>query len=107
MRLSVAVLLGLCLTLLLPSAAASQSSAYTYKEIAYPGSSLTLAFGINDRSQIVGVFNGTDGRGHGFLLSKGEFSEFILKDQMDEMGKLEVGEPTFLDLKQTWLYSPS
>jgi uncharacterized membrane protein len=74
MRLSVAVLLGLCLTLLLPSAAASQSSAYTYKEIAYPGSSLTLAFGINDRSQIVGVFNGTDGRGHGFLLSKGEFT---------------------------------
>ena len=30
-----------------------------------------------------------------------------LKDQMDEMGKLEVGEPTFLDLKQPWLYSPS
>ena len=30
-----------------------------------------------------------------------------LKDQMDEMGKLEVGEPTFFDLKQPWLYSPS
>lgn len=29
-----------------------------------------------------------------------------LKAQMDEMGKLEVGEPTFLDLKQPWLYSP-
>jgi hypothetical protein len=29
-----------------------------------------------------------------------------LKDQMDEMGKLEVGEPSFFDLKQPWLYSP-
>lgn len=29
-----------------------------------------------------------------------------LKAQMDEMGKLEVGEPIFLDLKQPWLYSP-
>jgi hypothetical protein len=29
-----------------------------------------------------------------------------LKAQIDEMGKLEVGEPTFLDLKQPWLYSP-
>ena len=30
-----------------------------------------------------------------------------LKKQMDEMGSLEVGEPTFLDLKEPWLYSPS
>ena len=30
-----------------------------------------------------------------------------LKQQMDEMGKLEVGEPTFLDIKDPWLYSPS
>jgi hypothetical protein len=29
-----------------------------------------------------------------------------LKEQMDEMGKLEVGEPTFLDLTRPWLYSP-
>ena len=29
-----------------------------------------------------------------------------LKDQMEEMGALEVGEPTFLDLKDPWLYSP-
>jgi hypothetical protein len=29
-----------------------------------------------------------------------------LKQQMDEMGKLEVGEPTFLDIKDPWLYSP-
>jgi hypothetical protein len=28
------------------------------------------------------------------------------KDQMDEMGKLEVGEPTFLDLERPWLYAP-
>jgi len=29
-----------------------------------------------------------------------------LKEQMDAMGALEVGEPTFLDLTQPWLYSP-
>ena len=29
-----------------------------------------------------------------------------LKQQIDEMGSLEVGEPTYLDLRQPWLYSP-
>ena len=29
-----------------------------------------------------------------------------LKAQMEEMGKLNVGEPEFFDLKQPWLYSP-
>jgi hypothetical protein len=29
-----------------------------------------------------------------------------LKAQMEEMNALEVGEPTFLDLKEPWLYSP-
>lgn len=29
-----------------------------------------------------------------------------LQAQMEEMGKLEVGEPTFLDITEPWLYSP-
>lgn len=29
-----------------------------------------------------------------------------LKDQMDAMGALEVGQPTFLDLRQPWMHSP-
>ncbi|MGH3330938.1 MAG: hypothetical protein ACRDPJ_06470 [Nocardioidaceae bacterium] len=29
-----------------------------------------------------------------------------LREQMETMGALEVGEPTFLDLKQPWLHSP-
>jgi hypothetical protein len=29
-----------------------------------------------------------------------------LKAQMDEMAALEEGEPTFVDLKEPWLYSP-
>jgi len=29
-----------------------------------------------------------------------------LKTQMEEMSKLVVGEPGFLDLRQPWLYSP-
>ena len=29
-----------------------------------------------------------------------------LKAQMEEMGKLSIGEPDFVDLRQPWLYSP-
>jgi hypothetical protein len=29
-----------------------------------------------------------------------------LQAQMEEMGKLTIGEPEFFDLKQPWLYSP-
>jgi len=29
-----------------------------------------------------------------------------LKAQMEEMGKLTIGEPEFFDLRQPWLYSP-
>ena len=29
-----------------------------------------------------------------------------LKAQMEEMGKLSIGEPEFLDLRRPWLYSP-
>jgi hypothetical protein len=30
-----------------------------------------------------------------------------MKAQMDEMGRLEEGEPTYIDLDHPWLYSPS
>jgi hypothetical protein len=29
-----------------------------------------------------------------------------LKAQMEEVNKLTIGEPKFLDLRQFWLYSP-
>jgi hypothetical protein len=29
-----------------------------------------------------------------------------MQAQMEEMGKLEIGQPTFLDIKEPWLYSP-
>ena len=29
-----------------------------------------------------------------------------MQAQMEEMGRLEIGQPTFLDLKEPWLYSP-
>ena len=29
-----------------------------------------------------------------------------VKAQMEEMGELEIGQPTFLDISQPWLYSP-
>jgi hypothetical protein len=30
-----------------------------------------------------------------------------LKSRMEEMGRLAVGEPTFLDLREPWMHSPS
>jgi hypothetical protein len=29
-----------------------------------------------------------------------------LQAQMEEMGKLSIGEPVYFDLKQPWLHSP-
>ena len=74
MQSSVTVLLCLCLTLVLPGTTAAQSLGYAYKAIQVPGQGLTLAMGINDRSEIVGGFNGSDNKGHGFLLSRGRFT---------------------------------
>jgi probable HAF family extracellular repeat protein len=39
-----------------------------------PGSTFTLAFGINNRGEIVGGYNDAAGKAHGFLLAKGSFS---------------------------------
>ena len=53
---------------------AGMASAQTYSTIDVPGGFYTVAEGINDRSEIVGVFRVTGDTYHGFLRSKGQFT---------------------------------
>jgi len=47
-----------------------------FKQIDYPGSLQTEAFGINDAGDIVGRYLDAGGVNHGFLLSDGDFTTF-------------------------------
>jgi probable HAF family extracellular repeat protein len=47
----------------------------TFTQIEVPGATFTIAFGINDRGQIVGDFGDAGGAEHGFLLSEGVFTQ--------------------------------
>jgi uncharacterized membrane protein len=74
---SVAVAVVVLLTVmmgpnLIPSSRAS--STLTFTTIDPPGSTFTLALDINAPGDIVGNYATADGRGHGFLLSKGTFT---------------------------------
>jgi probable HAF family extracellular repeat protein len=51
------------------------SNPLTFTEIDVPGATLTAAFGINNRGQIVGVFADAGGVVHGFLLDNGNFTQ--------------------------------
>jgi probable HAF family extracellular repeat protein len=63
----------LALTLsILPTAAEAQP-AYTFTTIYVPGSTGTVANGVNDAGQIVGTFSDSSG-GHGFLYSGGVYT---------------------------------
>lgn len=50
------------------------SSAQTFSSIDFPGATLTIAYGINKASDIVGTYNDASGVTHGFLLSAGTFT---------------------------------
>ncbi|HSV40550.1 MAG TPA: hypothetical protein VLI04_17435 [Nocardioidaceae bacterium] len=61
----------------------------------------------------VSVVNGNDYAVVIYFTSEAEAREAEQRDmpdemkaQMEEMNSLEIGEPTFLDLKDPWLYSP-
>ena len=45
-----------------------------FTRIDVPGATLTVAHGVNDRGQVVGVYLDAGGRGHGFLWEKGRFT---------------------------------
>jgi len=47
---------------------------FTFTSVDVPGASGTLATGINNRGQIVGIYYDTAGNSHGFLLKQGSFS---------------------------------
>src|SRR5882724_6091365 len=42
-----------------------------FTQVDYPGASLTQAWGINSRGDIIGIYTGADKNNHGFLLNGG------------------------------------
>jgi hypothetical protein len=55
----------LSLSILFSTFVAAQDASYTFTTLDVPGATVTLAYGINDRGQIVGWFQ--VGAMHGFL----------------------------------------
>jgi uncharacterized membrane protein len=56
----------LSLSILFSTFVAAQDASYTFTTLDVPGATVTLAYGINDRGQIVGEFS-DDGENPGFL----------------------------------------
>ena len=65
--------LAAVLVLSVLASTSSSAPAPTFSTIDFPGASFTVAFGINNRGEIVGNYGFADGTGHGFLLDKGNF----------------------------------
>jgi probable HAF family extracellular repeat protein len=63
----------LSLSVLLSTLVAAQDASYTFTPIDVPGASATLAYGINNKGQIVGNYVQA-GQYHGFLYSAGTFA---------------------------------
>ncbi|HTS34399.1 MAG TPA: hypothetical protein VMH04_01940 [Candidatus Solibacter sp.] len=56
------------------SQAVGSISQFRYQTIDFPGSTITQAFGLNERGDVVGDYTDSAGNVHGFLLSNGTFS---------------------------------
>jgi probable HAF family extracellular repeat protein len=69
----------LSLTVLLGTLVAAQDASYTFTPIDVPGASATLAYGVNNKGQIVGYYS-LPGQyaWHGFLYTPGVFTPFNL-----------------------------
>jgi len=70
----------LSLSVLLSPLVAAQAAEYTFTTIDAPGSTSTLAFGINAAGQIVGVFGGGTTGNHGFLWDGTTFTNIDVPD---------------------------
>src|SRR5262249_48214669 len=66
--------LRLAVVLALASAARARAQGLPFQTIDVPGASSTIAWGINGRGQVVGLYLDSDGGGHGFLASGGTFA---------------------------------
>jgi hypothetical protein len=53
----------------------AHAASYTFVAIDVPGATNTMAFVVNNATQIVGRFVDSGGSGHGFLLSGGTFTQ--------------------------------
>ncbi len=71
----------ICSALLLGAASAAGQAAFS--SIDFPGAVLTNAQGINPGGDIVGFYNDTLGKQHGFLLSEGNFTSIDYPDAMN------------------------
>ena len=50
------------------------TTTYSYTIIGPPGSTYTIANGINDKGQVVGFYQGSDGQDHSFVYSGGTYT---------------------------------
>src|SRR5487761_271333 len=57
------------------SVRSAHANAYTFTTISVPGSSATLAYGVNNSGQIVGIYTDTNGVTQGFLYNSGTFTQ--------------------------------
>ena len=64
-------LAGALILALVPVKPALAAPTFTYTTIDVPGAVLTVAVGINNSGQIVGVYQLADGSRHGFLFTPG------------------------------------
>ena len=60
--------------LLLRQPVSADSLNFTFTTVSFPGSSSSVAAGINDKGQIVGTYTDTAGKAHGFLDTKGMYT---------------------------------
>lgn len=61
----------------------AHAASYTFVAIDVPGAMNTMAFVVNNTSQIVGRFADSSGSGHGFLLSGGTFTPLDVPDGLN------------------------
>jgi probable HAF family extracellular repeat protein len=76
MMLSIVV----CLSIVLGVVPVRGAGSFTFTKIDVPGATLTVADGINTQGQIVGKYEDTAGKTHGFLLNNGHFSNIDFPD---------------------------
>jgi uncharacterized membrane protein len=71
--MSLVAVLAISVLVMLSAPADSIGGPLTFQSIDVPNSGVTVATGVNNRGQIVGLFRDASGT-HGLLLSKGEFA---------------------------------
>jgi hypothetical protein len=89
----------LSLSVLLSTLVAAQDASYTFTTIDVPGATVTLAYGINNSSQIVGEF-GDDSENPGFLKDGDTFTTLEVPGAIATLAYgINTGSPHEMDFK--------